>query len=177
MVIKEIDEIDKNIIKMLQNEPSITHSEIAKQLNRSQPAIGARIKKLEDKGVLTTQIGVVFNKLEALNLIKLEFSTSDPQKVIDMARECPYIINVIKTSGKLNIMLFMACSSLKRLDYIIDRHFRTSIAITNIRMDLVTGFAKKFIQPISFCIEDFVEPDDECKCCEENKCHFGNLLE
>ena len=170
MILNEIDEIDKNIIEMLQSKPSITHSEIAKKLDRSQPAIGARIKKLEDKGILATQIGVNFNQIDILNLIKVEISTSNPNEILEMAQKCPYIINVLKMSGKFNILMFMACSSLKRLDHIIDRHFRTSETIRNIRLDLITGISKKFILPISFCIEDFKEPEDECKCCEEKQC-------
>ena len=84
MILNEIDEIDKNIIEMLQSKPSITHSEIAKKLDRSQPAIGARIKKLEDKGILATQIGVNFNQIDILNLIKVEISTSNPNEILEV---------------------------------------------------------------------------------------------
>ena len=56
---------------MLQDDPSITHSQIAKELSRSQPAIGARIKKLTEHGILATQIGVDFKKLQELTLVSL----------------------------------------------------------------------------------------------------------
>ena len=59
----DLDNIDKSIIALLQENPAITHSDIAKKLNRSQPAIGARIKKLNDKGILDTQIGVNFQAI------------------------------------------------------------------------------------------------------------------
>ena len=52
MKLTKIDNIDKRIIETLQKNPSITHSQIAKNLERSQPAIGARIKKLSEKGIL-----------------------------------------------------------------------------------------------------------------------------
>ncbi|MHA1618079.1 MAG: Lrp/AsnC family transcriptional regulator, partial [Promethearchaeota archaeon] len=74
-LLSKLDDIDKSIIKILQDDPNITHSQIAKELSRSQPAIGARIKKLTEKGILATQIGVDFSNPEinsSLNLVKVE---------------------------------------------------------------------------------------------------------
>ena len=167
MILKEIDEIDKSIIEMLQKDPSITHSDIAKELDRSQPAIGARIKKLAEKGILATQMGVDFHHIDALNLVKIELTTSKPQEVIKIAEHCPYIINILKLSGKANLIVFMACSSLKRIDFIVDKRFRSVDYISSIRMDLITGIAKKFVLPISFCIEDFEDELGPCLCCKE----------
>jgi len=53
----KIDEIDKNIIEIIQKDPMLTHTEIAKKVNRSQPTIGMRIRKLEKAGVLKFQAG------------------------------------------------------------------------------------------------------------------------
>ncbi|TFF92852.1 MAG: winged helix-turn-helix transcriptional regulator, partial [Promethearchaeota archaeon] len=36
----EIDEVDRNIIELIQKKPNLTHTEIAKQVNRSQPTVG-----------------------------------------------------------------------------------------------------------------------------------------
>ncbi|MEJ2295901.1 MAG: winged helix-turn-helix transcriptional regulator, partial [Candidatus Lokiarchaeota archaeon] len=54
----QIDEIDRNIIELIQKEPTLTHTEIARRVNRSQPTIGMRIRKLEDSGVLRFQAGI-----------------------------------------------------------------------------------------------------------------------
>lgn len=163
--LSKIDDIDKSIIKMLQEDPGITHSQIAKELDRSQPAIGARIKKLMEKGILATQIGVDFSNPEinsTLNLVKVEMTTTRPEDVFSMAEVCPYIINSLKISGEYNILMFMACSSLKRLDTIIDRHFRNKEYVRKIRMDLITNFAHPFILPVNFNAENFEKPDDPC---------------
>ncbi|MFW9820706.1 MAG: AsnC family transcriptional regulator, partial [Candidatus Thorarchaeota archaeon] len=42
-----IDDDDKRIIEMIEKDPDITHSDIAKEIDKSQPAVGARIIKLE----------------------------------------------------------------------------------------------------------------------------------
>ena len=165
MNIAKLDDIDKELIHLLQNDSDITHSQIAKKLNRSQPAIGARIKKLTDQGILATQIGVDFSneKINSiLNLVKVEMTTSKPDLVFDMASHCPYMINALKMSGEYNILMFMACSSLKRLDVVLDRHFRNQNYVKKIRMDLITSYAKKFIIPVDFSAENFENPDDLC---------------
>ncbi|MCF2139587.1 MAG: Lrp/AsnC family transcriptional regulator [Candidatus Lokiarchaeota archaeon] len=163
--ISKIDDIDKSIINMLQNNPYITHSQIAKELDRSQPAIGARIKKLTENGILATQIGVDFSNPEVnsvLNLVKVELTTTHPEDVFNLSKVCPYIINALKISGEYNILMFMACSSLKRLDTILDRHFRNKDYVKKIRMDLVTSYAHSFILPVDFMAENFDNPDDPC---------------
>ena len=162
MSILKLDDIDKKIIQLLEDNPNITHSHIAKKLSRSQPAIGARIKKLERTGILAKQIGVNFKIMNDLNLVKVEMTTSNPEKALDMAINCPYIINALKISGAYNIMMFMACSNLRRLDMILDRHFRNQEDVSNIRMDLITGMAKPLILPINFSLEDFDDPEEDC---------------
>lgn len=162
MKINKLDDIDKKIIFLLEQDPNITHSDIAKQLSRSQPAIGARIKKLQAKGILATQIGVNFRLIQDLNLVKVEMNTTNPEEVFKMTGNCPYIINALKQSGTHNILMFLACSSLRRLDVILDRHFRNKDYVKNFRMDLITSIAKDFILPIDFTVEDFKTANEIC---------------
>ncbi|MFW9972710.1 MAG: Lrp/AsnC family transcriptional regulator, partial [Candidatus Odinarchaeota archaeon] len=58
-----LDDIDKRIVTYIQNDPTITHTQIAKKVNRSQPTIGMRIKKLEESGVLKFQAGLNLKNL------------------------------------------------------------------------------------------------------------------
>ena len=55
----EIDDTDKEIIELLQENPDITHSEISEKVHKSQPAVGARIIKL--KGSFYSQNALVQN--------------------------------------------------------------------------------------------------------------------
>jgi Lrp/AsnC family leucine-responsive transcriptional regulator len=168
---QDLDEIDIQIIRLLQESPAITHSDIAKQLNRSQPAIGARIKKLQEQGILATQIGVDFQAVTEINLVKIELITKKPEELIDMAKYCPFIINALKLSGEYNIALFIACAKLKTVDSIVDGHFRNKEYISKVRMDLVTGVAKKLILPVDFSPtpikEDIIVCGENCPYCKD----------
>ena len=59
-------------------------------------------------------------------------------------------------------MIFMACSNLRRLDMILDRHFRNQDHVSSIKMDLVTGMSKDLILPIDFQLEQFDDPEEDC---------------
>ena len=159
----QIDEIDKNIITLLQANPNITHSDIAKKINRSQPAVGSRIHRLEERGVISSQFGINFKNSPKINLVKIEIETKDPKEIYQMGEHCPFVINCMKLSGQNNMMIFLASSSLKKIDAIIDHHFRDRPNIMAVRMDIITDFCKNFILPIDFRMDDF-DPDPEKGC-------------
>jgi Lrp/AsnC family leucine-responsive transcriptional regulator len=146
----EIDDIDKSIIALLQETPNITHSEIAKKIGRSQPAVGSRIHRLEEKGIISSQFGLNFKNSSGINLFKVELATKNPEEILRMGKSCPFIINCMKLSGENNIMILLASSSLKKVDNIVDYHFRNQDDITNVKMDIITDFLKDFVLPIDF---------------------------
>ncbi|MHA1728418.1 MAG: Lrp/AsnC family transcriptional regulator [Promethearchaeota archaeon] len=164
----DIDEVDKSIISLLQDHPNITHSAIAERIGRSQPAVGSRIHKLEERGIISSKFGINF-KNSKIYLIKLEIASKKPEEVMEMGKYCPFIINVMKLSGRNNVMIFMACSSLKKIDAVIDYHFRNKDYITNVKMDIITDFLKDFILPIDFEMDEH-DPNSEIGCGE--KCVF-----
>jgi len=68
--ILDIDDTDKMIIELLEENPEMTHSAISEKVNKSQPAVGARIIKLKRKFLLSEVVGAEFNKLD-VKLISL----------------------------------------------------------------------------------------------------------
>lgn len=158
-----IDDTDKSIIDQLQKDPSITHSKIAEELGLSQPAIGARIKKLTDMGLIATQIGVNFQQLPELHLLRVNMKTTRTDDVLELCEFCPFVINAIKSTGDYNMTIFMASRNLKHLDAVMDRHFRNKPYVDKIQMDIVTSMSKPIIFPLNMKMESVVDTDDPCK--------------
>lgn len=50
----DLDETDRKIMSMLIENPKMSQAEISECLKISQPAVSLRMRKLEEKGVLTT---------------------------------------------------------------------------------------------------------------------------
>ncbi|MFX1488562.1 MAG: winged helix-turn-helix transcriptional regulator [Promethearchaeota archaeon] len=149
----KLDDIDRQIISLVQENPALTHTEIATKINRSQPTVGMRIKKLEKNGVLQFQPGINFKKVD-LHLATVELKTKNPNHIIDMAKHCPFMLNAFKLSGEHNICILLASSKLQKLDNIVNYHFRNNPDIQRASMEVVIEIAKDFILPIDFDSED-----------------------
>ncbi len=163
----KLDDIDRRIITLVQDDPNLTHTQIATQINRSQPTVGMRIKKLEKEGILQFQPGVNFRKIDLL-LASVELNTKHPNEILEMARFCPFMLNAFRLSGSHNIMILLTSSKLEKLDNIVNYHFRSDPNIQSVSMNMITEIAKDFILPIDFKSEEHTPTleegcGDKCK--------------
>jgi DNA-binding Lrp family transcriptional regulator len=153
------DSLDKRIISIIQNKPGISHSQIAKLVERSQPTIGFRLKKLLKTGIFQVQPGINF-KSAGLNVVWVNLKTSTPDSILDKVKKCPHMLNAFRLSGDYNIMVLLANTSLKKLYKIINNHFRTNPKVQKVSMAVVSEIASDFVQPINFndeSIENSIE--------------------
>ncbi|MGC4112302.1 MAG: Lrp/AsnC family transcriptional regulator [Nocardioides sp.] len=111
-----IDEIDKQIIAILQNDGRCAYSTIASQVGISDAAVRARVTRLRRDGVI--QIVAVTDPLqlgfshEALVGIRTELH---PQPVADAVAEIPEVDFVVVVAGSFDILLEIVADS--------DEHF------------------------------------------------------
>ncbi|GAG88704.1 unnamed protein product, partial [marine sediment metagenome] len=140
-------------ITLVQDDPNLTHTQIAEKINRSQPTVGMRIKKLEKEGILQFQPGINFKKVD-LFLATVELNTKHPDVILDMARFCPFMLNAFRLSGAHNIMILLASSKIDKLDNIVNYHFRSDPEVSSVSMNMITEIAKDFILPIDFKSEE-----------------------
>jgi len=164
----KLDDIDRRIITLVQDDPNLTHTQIAEQINRSQPTVGMRIKKLEKEGILQFQPGINFKKVD-LFLSSVTLNTKRPNQILEMAKFCPFMLNAFRLSGSHNIMILLASSKLDKLDNIVNYHFRSDPNVQSVSMNMITEIAKDFILPIDFESEEHI-PTIEAGCGE--KCKF-----
>ena len=98
-----IDDIDRQIIKLLQINPRISYTEIAKEIGFSRNAIKYRIKSLQDEGFLLGFRAILdprkFGKKIAA-VISLKTDISDVNYVKRKLLELPELLMVFQVSGK-----------------------------------------------------------------------------
>jgi len=169
----KLDDIDRQIITLVQEDPNLTHTQIAERINRSQPTVGMRIKKLEKSGILQFQPGINFKKVE-LFLATVEIKSSNPEEIMEMATCCPFMLNAFRLSGEHNICILLASSKLDKLDAIVNYHFRKNPEVSSVSMEVVTDIAKDFILPIDFDSEHH-EPNEEVGCGEKCKYKLAKM--
>jgi len=162
-----IDNIDCQIMDLIQKEPGLTHTQIAVHVNRSQPTIGMRIRKLEKIGVLKYQAGINI-KVADLCFARVEVQTKNPQKIIDKVKSCPSMINAFRLSGTANLSILMTGLDYKFLDDIVNINFRNDPDVIEVHMDIIEDVVKDFVAPVNLNLENGF---DYQKCCGKCKCH------
>ncbi len=150
--ISYLDKIDKNIISIIQNNPEITYTEIADKVGRSQPAIGKRIKKLENKGILSYQAGLSIKNSDFMYIL-LKIRTSNPERILRIAKKCPYMPVAFKITGKNNINIIVYGPDLKFLNKLINRHFKGDKKVNSIKFDVILDINENIVLPIDFSFQ------------------------
>jgi len=158
-----LDNRDNVILSMVQKNPRISQEEIAKKIKLSQPSVGARIRKLQEKGILHNTNGVNF-KVVNLNLAKVDVNATDTVGVINEFKDCPFFINALITSGKHNLCLLFTASDLKRLEGIVNHHLRGNPKVKDVEMNIVISTAKDFILPLNIDYENNKQSNCEQDC-------------
>lgn len=155
----EIDDTDKEIIRLLQENPEMTHQEIAERTRKSQPAIGARVIKLKRKHLLTDGIGAEFDKID-LKMARIDLMIKNPDDIWEKLRDCPFISNAFKTTGDYNIMIEIVAPNIKTIDRFVDHCLRKDPNISGVRVNFIINSLRRYIVPLSFEIEKF--EDNSC---------------
>ncbi|MFX0004199.1 MAG: Lrp/AsnC family transcriptional regulator [Candidatus Hodarchaeota archaeon] len=150
----EIDDDDKKIIEMIEKNPDITHSAIATEIDKSQPAVGARIIKLERKNLLTKQVGFNVKKVD-IKVAIVYISTKDVDDIVQKVENCPFINHAFKISGEFNLLCFIAASDLQTIEKLVDLCFRRDKNVINVKTNILIESIHDFVVPIDFQIENF----------------------
>ena len=158
-----LDDRDNTILSLVQTDPLISQEEIAKKIKLSQPSVGARIRKLREKGILFTVNGVNF-KVADLVLGKIDLITTDTIGILDDFRDCPFFVNALVTSGKYNLCLFFTATDIKRLEGIVNCHLRNNPRVKEVEMNVVISTAKDFVLPLNIDYENKNQINCEQKC-------------
>jgi DNA-binding Lrp family transcriptional regulator len=164
-----IDDIDCQIMDLIQKAPHLTHTEIATHINRSQPTVGMRIRKLEKLGVLKYQAGITL-KNNDLCFARVDIQTNNPQESFKMVKKCPFLLNAFNLSGNKNISILVVGLNFRILEQIVNHHFRRNPAVTKVQMELIVEVAEDLVLPLNFNIEH----TNNCPVCNENHNHEDN---
>lgn len=89
-----MDELDKKILNVLQENADITYSELGKMLGVSPSTVYMRLRKLKERGFIKRVIAEVSPELVGLNLRALIFLSIDVRKYIDVVGRLASISNV-----------------------------------------------------------------------------------
>ncbi|MFZ1792516.1 MAG: Lrp/AsnC family transcriptional regulator [Anaerolineae bacterium] len=118
-----LDGTDREILQLLQEDARISLSEVGRRVHLSQTAVAARVRALEDAGIIigyhakvnTYKLGY---PIMAIILVKAA-TIREAEQVSAIAGAIPEILESHRITGDNGIVLKVIASSVARLDQII----------------------------------------------------------
>ena len=144
---REIDAIDREIVRLLQEDAEASQRSIAARVGLSQPSVSARIARLRASGILRSQVGVDPHAV-GLHLAKIDVAADDPQALMDAFRGCPLLVNALLTLGETNVCLFMVGESVEHLEALVDMHIRPLPGVHRLQFQVVTRTSAPLVLPM-----------------------------
>jgi DNA-binding Lrp family transcriptional regulator len=148
----DIDDLDKELIKILQDTPDITHPELAEKLQVSQSDIGEHITKLRTNNVISSIIGIDCDKLDT-KVARIDIYANNADQLWERLNQCPCVSNCFKTSEKNNIILEITASNVKIIDNFVDTCLRKDPNIVSLQTNFIVNSVRHHVIPLSLEIE------------------------
>ncbi|MFF5209223.1 Lrp/AsnC family transcriptional regulator [Streptosporangium sp. NPDC000396] len=134
-----IDEIDRILLRELQQDGRISYTALAEITGLSAPAVRQRVQRLRDEGVVQI-VGVTDPMalgLPVMALIGLRVD-SDVHTVADRIRDLTGVIYVVLTSGSFDMFVEVVCKEPAELLAILNDHIKRVPGVT--RAEVFTYF-------------------------------------
>ncbi len=130
-----IDEIDRKILKELQEDARISYAELGRRVGLTTPAVIERVRKLEDAGIIigyraeidTSRVG-----LPITAFIRMSISGVDYSHIVEVAQSSSEVMECHRGTGGDSFIMKIAVASVEHLQQVIDRLVPYGITTTTI---------------------------------------------
>ncbi len=138
-----IDSLNNRILQCLQEDARQSNTAIAKQVGVSSPAVGERIRKMEDAGILQGYKAIVNPEamgyqLKAIITIRAFMGKLKP--FIENVKKWEEVINCYRITGNENIVMEVVLRNQKHLEQLIDRVITYGESKTQIVLSHVVSY-------------------------------------
>jgi len=138
-----IDSLNNRILQCLQEDARQSNTAIAKQVGVSSPAVGERIRKMEDAGILQGYKAIVNPEamgyqLKAIITIRAFMGKLKP--FLENVRKWEEVINCYRITGNENIVMEVVLRNQKHLEELIDRVITYGESKTQIVLSHVVSY-------------------------------------
>ncbi len=119
----KIDEVDKKLIALLQDNARTPLKLLASKVFLSAPAVSSRIEKLEKNGIINGYNICVDNQKLGYHItafVSLELPASSKDEFYEFIRSCPNVLECNCVTGTFSMLLKVAFHSTQELDGFVD---------------------------------------------------------
>jgi Lrp/AsnC family transcriptional regulator, leucine-responsive regulatory protein len=130
-----LDPTDLAIIEAVQKEGRISHSELGRRIGLSQPATSERMRRLEERGIISGYAAVVDFAalgLGTMAIIRLRTAHEHIRACLKQFSEMPEVIETFRLTGEDCFLLKVIVPSPRDLESIVDSIGRYGAVTTSI---------------------------------------------
>lgn len=119
-----LDDVDKKILKILQENARTPFSKVAKMLNLSESTIHMRIKRLKDNGVIKGFYVDINPEAIGYNIMAFVLIKADPKKyeeILKKIAEFKEVFEIFDVTGEYYALLKVRVKSREELASVLDK--------------------------------------------------------
>ncbi len=130
-----LDKLDWRILEALQSNARVTNTELGKQIGLSQPAVTARIRRLEEQGVIEGYAarinpGLVGRRIAAV--VRIRTTHAEIKHCLSAFAAMPEIIEAHRITGEDCFLVRIVVEEMSQLESAIDALARFGPVTTSI---------------------------------------------
>lgn len=142
-----MDENDKRILSILQSDAGTSKAEIGRRVDLAPSAVFERIRKLEDRGVITGYEARLSPKAFGLDILAFVFVAHDQspagRKTGPQLARIPGVEEVHKVAGEDCFIAKVRARSTQDLAHLLDEHFSAIKTVRSFRTTIVLETVKE----------------------------------
>lgn len=118
-----LDETDRTVVRILQEEGRVSVTELAARIHLSQPATSARVRRLEDAGVIGGYAARIAPEAVGLTMhavIRLRSAHAQLADVLAQFATLPEVTRVLRVTGEDCFVIDVHAAGAGRLEQVID---------------------------------------------------------
>jgi DNA-binding Lrp family transcriptional regulator len=137
------DELDEAILQILQADGRISNVELAGQVNLSPPAVHARLKRLEQKGIIRQYVALLDRErigFDMLCFVNVSLQLHQPEHVENFKRQIlalPQVLECHHLTGEFDYLLKIVVRNRKDLEKFVVNQLTPIPGIARIYTSLV----------------------------------------
>ena len=145
---RTIDEIDRRILSLLQDNARISQSDIAKAVGLAPSAVMERIRKLETRGIITGYVAlvdphVVDQRMLAFVAVRTSAVGDEEREVAARLAAIPEVLEVHYVAGDDCLLLKMRARDAEHVGHLLRNQVSAVPGVRSTRTTIVLGSMKE----------------------------------
>ncbi len=146
--LQQLDDIDRQILCMLQENSRTSSAELARQVNLSAPGLQKRLRKLEENGVIGRYVTLVNREALGLDLLcfaQVTLAHHQPECVgnfCDRVQGLPEVLECHHLSGEFDYLLKVVVPNHQHLEKFLSEKITRIPGVDRIRTSIVLNEIK-----------------------------------